>query len=319
MVELAKEMQILSTASMKRIQDELMILTPMKDLSTVLKKFLQAQKILASEEILTRLAYEACEDAFNDGIRVLELRFAPTFISDGHPELTPQKILKAFKKGLDLATKRFPLCAGLICIFQRTKSKAENQQILSFVLDHQQDFIATDLADDETLHPSSEFKDLFFQLGQKNMPITIHSGEIPSPGSTQNIRHAVEYLGATRIGHGVQCIQDPSLMDFLKRNQITLEICPHSNFLTQAFPTYEDHPIRKLYDEGLRVTINSDDPGIFNTQLSDEYMICHQYHDFGIAEFQKINAMAFTASFISDEKKQPFQGDFDAQRLLSTP
>ena len=312
MVELAKEMQILSTSSLKEIQEKLLILDPMRDLTAVLQKFLQAQKVLASEEILTRLAYETCEDAFNDGIRLLELRFAPTFILDGHPTLTPSKILHALQKGLEMATKRLPLCAGLICIFQRTKPSAENQKILHFVLDHQQDFIAVDLADDETNHPSEGFKDLFDQIRQKNIPITIHSGEVPHPMSTTNIRHAVEYLGATRIGHGVQCIHDPALMNFLIKNQITLEICPHSNYLTQAFPTYEEHPLRKLYDAGIRVTINSDDPGIFNTQLSDDYTICHHYQGFGLEEFQTTNATAFAASFISAEKKRPFQNDFQS-------
>ncbi|MFN7903836.1 MAG: adenosine deaminase [Pseudobdellovibrionaceae bacterium] len=310
MVDLAKELKVLPKSSFQDLQSELLVLEPMKDLASVLSKFLRAQKILASEEILTRLAFEACEDAFNDGIRVLEFRFAPTFISEGHNHLTPLKILRAFQKGIDLATKRFPMCVGLICIFQRTLPAEKNKEILHFILDHQQDFIAVDLADDESLHPPEKFKDLFQQIIQKNIPITIHAGESPGPLASNSVRRAVEFLGATRIGHGVQCIHDLELIQFLIQNKITLEVCPHSNYLTQAFPAYSDHPIRKLYDMGVQVTVNSDDPGIFHTQLSDDYMICHQHHSFGTTEFAKMNRVAFNASFISTEKKTEFADCF---------
>jgi adenosine deaminase len=78
-----------------------------------------AQKLLASEEILERLAFEVCEDAFNDGVRVLELRYAPTFIADGHSHLTYEKIHQAFLRGIARAKKQMPIAVGLICILQR--------------------------------------------------------------------------------------------------------------------------------------------------------------------------------------------------------
>lgn len=310
MAELAHELKLLSDSSFRHLQDQMLILEPMQDLTNVLNKFLRAQKVLSSVDVLERLAFETCEDAFNDGIRVLELRFSPTFIQNDHPELNPARILKAFQKGINAATKVFPMCAGLICIFQRTLSDQQNQNVLRFVLDHQEDFIAVDLADDEIQNPPAKFQSLFQELSRHGLPITIHSGEVPHPESSDLIKQAIEILGATRIGHGVQCIHDPKLLEYLKQNQIVLEVCPHSNYLTQAFPQYEDHPVRALFDMGLNVTINSDDPGIFNTQLSDDYMICHQYHRFTVTDFAKTNATAFHASFIPAEVKKRFQNDF---------
>ncbi len=310
MAELAHELKLLSDTSLQHLQDQLLILEPMQDLTAVLNKFLRAQKILSSTEVLERLAFEACEDAFNDGIRVLELRFSPTFIQDGHPELTPLKVLKAFQKGIQAATKAFPMCAGLICIFQRTLSNAVNQNVLHFVLDHQEDFIAVDLADDESQNPPVKFQSLFEEIRRHHLPITIHSGESPNPAASDFIKQAIEVLGATRIGHGVQSINDPKLLEYLKQNKIVLEVCPHSNYLTQAFPKYSDHPIRKLFDMDLNVTINSDDPGIFNTQLSDDYLICEQYHGFTITDFIKTNKTAFQASFIPPNMRIRFENEF---------
>lgn len=313
MVELATEMRILPNPSLRHIQEQLLILEPMQDLAAVVHKFLHAQKLLASEEILTRLAFEACEDAFNDGVRVLELRYAPTFILDGHSSLSPVKILRAFQNGLQQATKRFPMCAGLICIFQRTLSAEKNAEILKFALDHADDFIAVDLADDEVNHPPEDFQGLFQQIQRHHIPITIHAGEVAQPQAADSVRKAIEYLGATRIGHGVQCIHDPKLMEYLKKNKIVLEVCPHSNYLTKAFPTYKDHPVRKLFDADVLVTINSDDPGIFATQLSDDYMICHQYHQFTADEFARMNSVAFHASFIPSVQKNKFHQDFTSE------
>jgi adenosine deaminase len=103
------------------------------------------------------------------------------------------------------------------------------------------------------------------------MHITVHSGESPQPQSAQWVKDSIDILGAERIGHGVQIIRNPEIMTYLRDKKIPLEICPISNWLTQAFPNYEDHPIRQLINAGLLVTINSDDPGVFATTLSDDY------------------------------------------------
>lgn len=239
LTEIAPSVGIELPKTLHEIQEGFQVLTPMRDLDSVLKKFLNTQKVLASTEILSRLAEETCEDAFNEGIRLIELRFSPTFIAQGHSHLDFTKITKAFDQGIQTAMKKWPLSAGLICIFQRNLPRDLNHEVLRFLLDHSEFFCGADLADNEEAARPLEFQSIFQEIQKKSIPITIHSGEAPHAQSAQWIRESVEYLGATRIGHGVQASTDKVILDFLKNNQICLEVCPHSNFLTQAFPTYE--------------------------------------------------------------------------------
>jgi adenosine deaminase len=280
-----------------------LVTEPMVNLEAVLNKFLIAQKVLASEEILERLAFEACEDAFNDGVRILELRYAPTFIADGHPNLTFEKIHQAFLRGIERAQKKMPLVAGLICILQRIAPLDKVEKVTQFAIENKNSFLAVDLADNEEGFEPKIFAPYFNRLRNAGLFITIHSGEAPNALASQWIRDSIEILGAERIGHGVQAINDPDLMDELIKKDIPLEVCPYSNFLTQAFPTYESHPLKRLLEKGVPVTINSDDPGMFASQLSDDYFLAHTFQKLTLEDFKKCNATAYKHSFISEQEK----------------
>lgn len=287
-----------------------LITEPMVNLGAVLNKFLVAQKVLASTEILERLAYEVCEDAFNDGVRILELRYAPTFITDGHPELSFEKIHQAFLKGIAHAQKKMPIAVGLICILQRTLPIEKVAYVTDFAIENKDTFIALDLADNEESGEPKLFAQNFSKAKSHGLHITIHTGESPSPQSGLWIKEAVELLGAERLGHGVQIIHHPELIEFVKKNNITLEVCPYSNYLTQAFKTYEDHPLKNLYDLQVPLTLNSDDPGIFASTLTDEYLIAQKYHGFTYEHFNNCLKQAFKASFISQAEKEKVMKGF---------
>lgn len=301
LVELAPSLGIELPSDSKARREMFLISEPMKDLETVLKKFLRAQKVLASEEILTRVAFEACEDAYNDGIRLLELRYAPTFILDGHSNLTAEKIHLAFLKGLQMARSKFELSVGLICILQRIKSPEIASEITSFAIEHKDSFIGIDLADNEDACEPRTFEKVFNRAKLAGLHITVHSGE--SPGTAKWVEDSVEILGAERIGHGIQIINEPSVLNFIKDKKIPLEVCPISNWLTQAAVTHMSHPIRKLQEHGVLVTINSDDPGIFGTTLSDDYQVLADVHSFTESDFKKCNQTAFDHSFLKDKQR----------------
>lgn len=284
--------------------EHFLITAPMRDLQSVLNKFLRTQKVLGSEEVLTRLAYEACEDAFNDGIRLLELRYAPTFINEGQSSLSFEKIHKALHRGLEMARKKWNIAVGLICIIQRIKSFEIASQVTDFAIDHKDSFIGIDLADNEEGFDPKKFAPLFQKARKAGLHITIHSGEVPNALSPQWVRDSIEVLGAERIGHGIQIINNPEVLKFVRDRSIPLEVCPISNWLTQANANHEDHPIRKLIDAGIKVTINSDDPGIFATTLSDDYEVLHRVHGFTAEDFTRANQIAYHASFLSEKDKQ---------------
>lgn len=298
LVELAPQVGIELPPDANACRDQFLVTSPMKDLGSVLRKFLTAQKVLASEEILARLAYEACEDAFNDGVLVLELRYAPTFIAEGHPKLNFENIHGALVKGLAEARRRLPMAVGLIVTLQRIKPVAEAAHVVDFVIDHKDTVIGLDLADNEEGFDPKPFAPLFQKAKKAGVRATVHSGEAPNEYSAKWVRDSVEILGAERIGHGVQIVRDPAVMRFVRERGVTLEICPLSNMLTQAFATDRDHPARRLLEDGVKITVNSDDPGVFATTLTDDYEFLQRVHGFTAKDFALANENARQASFL---------------------
>lgn len=303
LLEIATTLKIEMPKNPVALRKHFLVTEPMVNLEAVLNKFLIAQKVLASEEILERLAYEVCEDAFNDGVRILELRYAPTFISSGHPSLTFEKIHQALLRGIEKAKSKWPIAVGLICILQRILDLKTAATVTDFAIENKKTFLALDLADNEEGFEPKPFAPMFEKAKKNGLKITIHSGEAPNPKAIQWMKDSIEILGAERIGHGIQCINDLAFMERLKKENIVLEVCPYSNYLTQAFKTYSAHPLKKLYDFGVPITICSDDPGIFASTLSDDYLIAHQFQNFGTDEFNKCNKIAYQNSFISKAEK----------------
>ncbi|MCB0361500.1 MAG: adenosine deaminase [Bdellovibrionales bacterium] len=286
-------------------RERFLITEPMTNLGAVLNRFLDTQKLLYSPEILERITYEACWDAFhNEGIRILELRYSPTFIRQDHEDMSYSDIHQSILKGMNRAKSELPMAIGLICTIQRILPVREAEAVIDFVIENQETFIGLDLADNEEGFDSKPFAPLFHRGSEAKLGITIHSGEANLPKAPRYVKDAVEYLGAQRIGHGVQVYRDPEIMAYLAQKKITLELCPSSNWLTQAVASLAEHPFRKIMEAGVRTTINSDDPGIFNIDLVHEYQVLSELHQFSSSEFAACNDIAAQASFIALEEKQ---------------
>lgn len=282
-----------------------LILEPMKDLGAVLNKFLDTQKLLNSEEILERIAFEACEDAFNnENIRILELRYAPTFVQSGHPHLSFEKIQEAFVRGVNRAEAKYPMAVGLVCIIQRILPVSVAETVTDFAIQNKDTFIALDLADNEVGFEPKPFKNCFHRAAKAGLGITIHSGEADVPEAPKYMMQAIEELGATRIGHGVQVVKDPKVVQYVRDHKIVLELCPTSNHLTQAVKQFAHHPFKKLHEEGVLVSLNTDDPTIFNTDLNKECEIVVQHLGVTQQQLEKVFQNAAEKSFIPLEKRQ---------------
>lgn len=285
--------------------DRFVITEPMNDLGSVLNKFLDTQMLLASEEILERISFEACEDAFNEGVRILELRYAPTFVLDRHPNLNFDKIHQAIVKGVQRAEAQYPMAVGLLCIIQRILPIKDAEAVTQFAIDNKDTFLGLDLADNEEGFDSKPFSPFFRKAIAAGLKVTVHAAEINTDKAPTYIIDAVEHLGATRIGHGVQIYRDAKMIEYAKAHNLVLELCPTSNYLTKAIPgTVADHPFKKLYEAGIKTTINTDDPGIFATDMNKEYEILHKLHGMTAKDFEICNDWAAAASFIPFDKKQ---------------
>ncbi len=301
--ELAPEFGI-HLKSQEEFQQRFMILEPMTDLGSVLNKFLDTQKLLATPEILERVAYEACVDAYTkEGVRILELRYAPTFIQQGH-RLTFEEIHEAIVAGVTRAELEYPMAVGLICIIQRILPVQEAERVTDFAIANRDTFVGVDLADNEEGFDSKPFAPSFLRAKKAGLGITIHSGEAPHPKAASWVMDAVDVLGATRIGHGVQIYRDPAVMELIKNRGIVLELCPTSNMLTNAVPNLRDHPLKKFLDYGIKATINTDDPGIFNTNMNREYRISRETIGLTQVDLEKCAQNAAEGSFIPYNKRK---------------
>ena len=178
--------------SQQDFQDRFMILEPMKDLGSVLNKFLDTQKLLATPDILERIAYEACVDAYSkEDIHILELRYAPTFVKQGH-NMTFEQIHEAIVSGITRAELECPIAVGLICIVQRILPVKDAENVIDFAIANKDSFVGVDLADNEDGFDSKPFAPLFLRAKKAGLGITIHSGEAPHAKAAKWVMDAVD-------------------------------------------------------------------------------------------------------------------------------
>ena len=291
------------SVSESEFQRDYLITEPVGDLPTLLNIFLGHRDLLDSAEVVERMTYECCEDMSRNGVRLLELRYAPSFLCDAHDGLKPDAMHGAILKGIERAERDFPMAVGLICLLQRIKSVDENRYWLDFAIEKKADFLAMDLADNELAVGPAPFIPLFEKAKSEDFAVTIHAGEAEGPQAARNIRDSIELLHADRIGHGVRILEDPSVLEFVRERCTVLELCPTSNWLSGVCATKESHPFRTIMEAGIRTTLNTDDPGIMNIDLLDEYRLLRDGMGFTEAEFVQINQWARDASFIPEARK----------------
>ncbi|MBN2650932.1 MAG: adenosine deaminase [Spirochaetales bacterium] len=174
---------------------------------------------------------------------------------------------------------------------------------LDLVIKHPKNtIIGIGLGGDEEKGPAEDYKEVFEKAHKNKLHAVAHAGENVGPYSIWN---SINALKSERIGHGISCYQDNELLETLKERQIPLEICPTSNFFTQAYATkYENHPIRKIFDAGVNVTVNTDDPTIFNIEILQEYLNLIEHDIFSLDEIISLIKNNLFATFLPQEEKE---------------
>jgi aminodeoxyfutalosine deaminase len=152
-------------------------------------------------------------------------------------------------------------------------------------------------------------RDAFTAARNAGLHSVPHAGETTGP---ETIWAALDELGAERIGHGTTALRDPALVERLRAEQIPLEVCPSSNVATGQVPDLAGHPLPRMLDAGLNVTLNSDDPPMFGTSLTEEYRRAAATYGFGVTELADLAAATVRASFIGDAAKSELLSDIDA-------
>ena len=285
-------------ASEETLRDFILITKPVDGLKVFLEKFGLIHQVLSSAERIRRMAREACEDAFAEGVRVLELRYSPIFIQGERQNMTFEKIHGALLEGIADAKKTHPMAVGLIGILGREWDLPTATRVTDFFIANKDTVIGMDLANDEANFSGAPFAGLFRKAREAGLRLTVHAGESDIPTSSQSIRSALDELGAERIGHGVQIYKDPALMEEVAKRGIILELCPTSNILTKSIASLDAYPIRQIRAAGVKVCLNADDPGVFDYDLNHEYRAMAERHGLVEADFATMNRDAQSASFI---------------------
>lgn len=167
--------------------------------------------------------------------------------------------------------------------------------------------VAIGIGGDEARGPAEWFRDLYKKAAAHGLRLTAHAGETTGPESVWGALN----IGAERIGHGLAAAQDRELLEVMAEKQVPVEVCVSSNLRTGACPELQVHPVRKFFDQGLMITLNTDDPAMFQTSLNREYEIAQQEFSFSEEHLRELARNSFEASFLPVEKKLRFLQQID--------
>jgi adenosine deaminase len=275
------------------------------DLGSFLEPFTEyIHKCFASAEAIHDFTKLAIKQLNDEGLQYGELRFSPWYMSgvySGTVRVSPDEVVKAVISARDEAAKLWPVGVGLILIVGRELDLSCAHKIIDLALEHRDSICGVDLAGHEARFPPELFVDVFLRAREAGIPITIHAGEA---GPASNIRTAVEELGATRIGHGIAVTEDPEVLALVRDRGVVLETCPTSNWLTGAVTgSPANHPLMKLHRAGVKVTVNTDDPLLQQSWLSDEVMAA-RHLGAGDEDIASLKATAYQAAFLNAAQKR---------------
>ena len=294
--ELAKEQGIrLPAENAEEVKYKMEVPEDCRTLEEYLERFDLPLLVLQRADAIERVTYELVEDLAKEGVDYAEIRFAPQLSVNGG--LTQDEVVEAAIRGAERGMKTYPeIRVGLIlCCMRGADNEALNMQTVETAKKYLGPVVcAVDIAGAEGLFPTENFAPVFAKVREYGIPMTIHAGEAAGPDSMKTAL----YFGTKRIGHGVAAINDPELIRRLIDENVTLEVCVTSNYHTKVVPAIEMHPIHKLLDEGVHVTVNSDNRTCSRTTLQKEKEVLKEQLGFSDEEIEKMQEYAWEARFL---------------------
>ena len=274
--------------------------------------FLMAFKAV-TEHLRTAEDYELITYKLMERLQAENVLHAEVFVSVGVCLWRSQDFAALFEgmeRGRERGARDFGV--SLLWIFDAVRQfGAEAAQRVAEVAVRFRDrnVVAFGIGGDEARGAPELFRDVYGYAATQGLHLTAHGGETTPPESIWGALN----LGAERIGHGLTAGQDSELMEELAQRQIPLEICITSNVLTGACPRLDDHPVRQYFDQGLMLTLNTDDPAMFRTSLNREYAIAQKTFGFTEEQLRELARNSFEASFLPAEHKVKMLDLFDAK------
>ncbi len=300
MLDLAREKGVTMPAADPEALREYMTVSDAQNLEEYLERFAITLSVMQTDTSLERVAYELAEDAARDGVRYLEVRYAPVLnVREG---LSLEQAVEAPLRGLARAERDHGIVGRVIVTAIRNMSPGVSQELAELAVAYRaQGVVGFDLAGGELGHPARAHARAFEYARSHDLACTCHAGEGDGP---ESIRQAVHVCGAHRLGHATRLIEDSSLTDYCNDHRIPLEICLTSNVQTRVAPSYSLHPFREYFDRGLNVVLNTDNRLMSGVTLTDEYVHAAQSLAFSFDELARVALNGFESAFLPFEERQ---------------
>ncbi|MEG0774999.1 adenosine deaminase [Clostridium sp.] len=269
-------------------------------LDEYLKRFHLPNLVMQSKENLRRITLELLEDCAEENVKYIEIRFAPVL----HTKcgLSIEEIIESVLQGIKDGEEKYDIKSNLILCCMRTMSVEKAFQ----VVEEGKKFlgkgvVAIDLCGPENEGFCEKFSEPITLARKYGFRVTIHAGET---GIGKNVLEAVELLGAERIGHGVYIKDCRDAYNLVKEKKITLELCPTSNIQTKAVDIFSNHPIYDFFKDELKVTINTDNRTVSNTNMTNECDVVYKEFNISYEEYKEIYYNSIQAAFADLETKE---------------
>ncbi len=271
--------------------------------------YLAISSCICSPEDIELIARDFLRGQATQNIRYNEVTFTPYTHFSRNRYIPFEEQIAALRRARAWGQKELGVNVGWVLDISRNVRPVEHGlQVAEWAIGSRDaGVVALGIGGPEVGNPPELFKAAFDLAHEAGLPCVPHAGETVGPDSVWG---AIRGLGAQRIGHGVRCLEDPALVDYLRETQIPLEVCPTSNVCLSVFPSFEAHPLPKLLAEGLYVTLNSDDPPMFNTTLTEEYQKSARAFHFDAAQMERFVLNAVRASLLPETERATMETAF---------
>ena len=269
------------------------------NLQSFLDIYYAGANVLVHEQDFYDLAWAYFEKCAEDKVVHTEMFFDPQTHTERGVEFAT--VIAGLKRACQDAQQKLGISSQLIMCFLRHLSEEKAFETLEQALPFKDEIIAVGLDSSEVGHPPAKFERVFAKAREEGFLIVAHAGE---EGPPEYVWEALDLLKVNRIDHGVRSEEDKQLMARLIAEKMPLTVCPLSNLKLCVVNDMKEHNIRHLLQQGVHVTVNSDDPSYFGGYMNDNFIAIQQALDLSNEELKQLATNSFEASFISDQEKQ---------------
>jgi adenosine deaminase len=245
-----------------------------------------------------RITYEMLESDARCNVRYVEASFSA--LDHVRMGLNYGKTLDAINRGVRRAHHDFGIKCNLRIDLVRNYGPDAGMEVLEWIESKDDNIVSIDIGGSEERFPAKPFAPVYQRARDMGLHLAAHAGEA---AGAESIWEAARDLGVEHVGHGLAAVTDLKLMDYLRQRGVTIEACPISNLRTGVIPSLEKHPIRSFLERDLNVTVSTDDPSMFGTNMNHEYLQLHRSLNFTVSELFKLSLNAVNSLFIPEEQK----------------